>query len=127
MSPKDTILARRARFVAAAVATFAGCADGPQDPGPSVCLTPISDTGVSDTTVVDGGADTTDTGPTVCLSPPLDSGVDTGTPDTFSTDTGPTVCLSAPLDTGLLDTGSTDAATDAADTGPVPCLVPPPG
>lgn len=126
MSPKDTILARRARFVAAAVATFAGCADGPQDPGPATCLTPLSDTGVAD-----ASADTTDTGPTVCLTAPLDSGVDTGSVDTGSVDTGadtgPTVCLSAPLDTGLLDTGSADATTDAADTGPVPCLVPPPG
>lgn len=122
MSPKDTVLARRARFVAAAVAAIAGCSEGPSDPGPTVCLTPVADTGVGDST-----ADASvDTGPVPCLS-------DVGPPDTGTTgDTGPTVCLSAPLDTGLLDTGlldadsASDTATDAADTGPVPCLVPPP-
>ena len=119
MSPKETILKRRARFVAAALtsAGLAGCGDGPTNPGSHAADSGVVD-GAKDSVATDSGLEDT---PTVCLSAPFDS----GSPDTGSPDTEPTVCLSAPFDSGTADTF--DATVDAADTGPVPCLVPPPG
>ncbi len=59
---KKLILARRARFVAAAIAgigTAVACE-------PEVCLSVIPAT--------DAGTDAKDTGPQVCLEPPFDAG-----------------------------------------------------
>ncbi len=98
MSPRDRILARRAKFVAAALAGAGaiGCSSTA-----SVCLEPAFDGG-TDTSKPDGSTtDTgTDTGPTACLSPELDTGpLDSGTTDS-TLDTGPMPCLSPPEDTG---------------------------
>ncbi|MBI2393845.1 MAG: hypothetical protein HYV09_30010 [Deltaproteobacteria bacterium] len=114
---KSKILARRARFVAAAVASagLLGCGSKME-----ACLSLAPDTGgdtISDTKpeaclTVDATIDTgVDTGPGVCLSPEWDSGAPDG-----ATDAEPeaSVCLSMPLDTGVFD------------TGPEPCLAPPP-
>jgi hypothetical protein len=101
MSPRDRILARRAKFVAAALASAGaiGCSSTA-----AVCLEPAIDAGS------DGKPDTstTDTAPNPCLTPALDSSVeDAG-------DTAPMPCLDpAPEDTGV-------------DTGPAPCLKMPP-
>ncbi len=113
MSPKDTILRRRARFVAAALTSvgMVSCSSGPENPGPSVVDTGVVD-GAKDSATTDSGPSDT---PTPCLAPPFDSG---------TADTEPVVCLSAPLDTG---TDAFDATVDAKDTGPLPCLAPPPG
>jgi hypothetical protein len=95
---RDRILARRAKFMAAAFVGIAGCSDNtsPQ-PTPQVCLTGQAyDTGV-DT------RDAADTEPVVCLTSPADTSVDDGD----ATDTEPMVCLSAPLDTGT-DDGSAE-------------------
>lgn len=117
MSPRDRILARRAKFMAAAMTSLMGCSDdakmadpepclsvaydaGPDDTArPQPCLTDTgpSDTGAADTStdssVTDGDRDA-DTGPTPCLVPPLDTGVGD------ATDTGPAPCLKMPFDSG---------------------------
>ncbi|MEO7096523.1 MAG: hypothetical protein ABI175_24910 [Polyangiales bacterium] len=99
---KKKILARRARFVAAALASagvgLAGCGgETSADP-----IKPGSDSGSLD------AADVADTAPSVCLSPPLrDTDVDTANPD-------------AGVDS------TADAAEVEPDTGPFPCLAPPP-
>ncbi|MGZ3423259.1 MAG: hypothetical protein ACXWUG_10735 [Polyangiales bacterium] len=98
---KSKILARRARFLAAAAASAGIVACSSADDG-----TPTpSDSGGTDTGI------STDTG--------------------MSTDTGPMPCLTPVEDTGVLDSGTdstTDSASDTgADTGPMPCLAPPPG
>ena len=117
---RSKILARRARFVAAAFtsAGLLGCGSQAE-----ACLSAVA---------IDAGDDAT--APEPCLGAPLDTGVDTQ----------PQPCLTAPLDTGvgdgaLEDTGAADAATDGTldtspdapsdtsgpkDTGPVPCLSP---
>ena len=94
---KKKILARRARFVAAAVASISmtGCG-GDTEAEPQACL---SDTGVD-----------VDTGPTPCLTPASD----TGGGDTTS-------------DAGIDAAADGDADGDVdPDTGPTPCLAPPP-
>lgn len=115
MSSHDTkskILARRAKFIAAAVtsAGLLGCGTRAE-----VCLSMIADSGAdgeaSDDTI-------SDTRPQPCLDPI----VDTGVADTSVTDTGPWACLSPELDSGT----DTDTGTDDADTGPWACLSPPP-
>ncbi len=68
MSPRDSILRRRARFVAAAIAS-AGVA---VSCGPTPCLEPPVDAGTGD-----ARADS-DTGPTPCLDVAPDSGTDGG-------------------------------------------------
>jgi len=99
---KNKILARRAKFIAAAVtsAGLLGCGSKAE-----VCLSMVADTGsdgdASDDTI-------SDTRPQPCLDPVVDTGV---------TDTGPSVCLSPMEDTG---------SDSSADTGPAPCLAPPP-
>jgi hypothetical protein len=99
MSPRDGILARRARFVAAALGaigtgvTACSCA--------LVCLEPaLSDTGVADTDAGDTRDATTDTGAQPCLTAdtPPDTNFDTAVSDTA--DTGPMPCLEPPLDSG---------------------------
>jgi hypothetical protein len=91
MSDDDTkalILARRARFVAMAVAgiSMSGCKDDAQ---PQVCLS-----------VVDSASRGTSTAPTVCLTfaapeppPPAEAAQDAGPPDAGPRPR-PTVCLS---------------------------------
>ena len=100
---KRTILARRAKFVAAAVASVSMAA----------CSSSSSETG----TVKDGGADA-DAIAVPCLGVPADS----------STDTAPVPCLDqAPPDAGDAAVDARDAAEAATDTlvddtGPAPCL-----
>lgn len=100
MSPRDRILARRAKFMVAAFASagIVACSDGTAQ----VCLGPLPppDTGRADARN-DAGADTADTEPMVCLTADPDTGVD--------------------------QDDATDATTDVADTtdtGPMPCLTP---
>ncbi len=101
--PKKTILARRAKFVAAAIAgagfTSACASQACLDmPAPDATTDTAADT-------LDGGADA-DTGPTVCLSadaPPPD----TATPDSDASDTGPVPCLDVVPDTGTDGDGAT--------------------
>lgn len=115
---RTKILARRAKFVAAAVASagLVGC--GSQA---AVCLSLVADSGSEDGSV-------SDTRPQPCLDPVVDSGAPDATPE---------VCLSPVLDTGVetaadstTDSTARDAdssVTDAAeDTAPMPCLSPPP-
>lgn len=98
MSPRDRILQRRAKFVAAALASTAVACSSSSTSNPEVCLEPAFDSG-SDT-------GTPDAQPEVCLSPALDSSVS-------DSDTGPMPCLDPAVDTGVMD---------AQDTGPEPCL-----
>jgi hypothetical protein len=102
MSPRERILARRARFMAAAMTSLMGCSDdsaGPvetdaiADTRPQACL--------SDTAPGDTGAQ-----PCLTADTPPDTNSDTAVSDTA--DTGPMPCLEPPL-----------------DSGPMPCLVPP--
>jgi len=97
MTAKDRILARRAKFIAAAVVSVAGC---------SSSATPVTEA---------------DAQP--CLSQAIDSGRDTRDA-TDGGDTEPTVCLSAPLDSSTDDADTT--VDDAADAEPMPCLKMPP-
>ncbi|MBI2393846.1 MAG: hypothetical protein HYV09_30015 [Deltaproteobacteria bacterium] len=101
---KKRILARRARFMAAAIAaTGIACAkveEGPPsdaaivDAQPEGCLSPPWDSGAEPCL----GAPYEDTGPSVCLEPEYDSGPepcldpawDSGV---FDTDAEPSVCL----------------------------------
>ncbi len=102
---KKRILARRAKFVAAALAAtgVGACASVDEEPTTKV------DTGVAgDTSVKDTGAEP-------CLGVSADSGERFDT----STDTAPMPCLDpAPEDTGVADTD--------VDAGPAPCLKMPP-
>lgn len=102
MSLRDRILARRAKFVAAALASAGtiGCSSTA-----SVCLEPAIDASGTDTNKSD-----TTTRPEACLTPALD--------------TGPEPCLEPPLDSGTAD--STVSDTRDPDTGPAPCLKMPP-
>ncbi len=102
MSPRDRILARRAKFIAAAFVGIAGCSSetSPQAE-PQPCLSQqLEDTGIADTR---DAADAQDTTPMPCLTAPLDTGVEDSSSDATSDSTA---------DTGV-------------DTGPLPCLVPP--
>jgi hypothetical protein len=55
-SPRDAILARRARFIAAALAGVGiGACSG--ESSPQVCLAPIGDSGVVNDASADGDAD----------------------------------------------------------------------
>jgi hypothetical protein len=116
MSPRDRILARRARFIAAAVAASGVVACGSSEsstPEPQVCLSPAYDAGP------DLGAEAA-----VCLSPALDSSVsDSSASDATrdaladtASDTAPTPCLDVVPDTGV------DAELDTFDAEPAPCL-----
>ncbi len=98
---RRSILARRARFVAAALtAVGVGACSGEDEP--QVCLTPLGD----------ASADTADSGPSVCLTPePPDTGFDAASSDATSSDAASS------------DATSEDAAPE--DTGPTPCLAPP--
>lgn len=99
MSSRDKILARRARFVAAAMTGMGviGCASK-SEACLSIVATDSGPTDASDTS-------TTDTKqPEVCLSAPFDSGSSDSAVDSAS-----------------------DATTDGADSFPMPCLSPPPG
>jgi hypothetical protein len=90
--PKSKILARRAKFLAAAAAASGIVACSSEDakaPQPQPCLTPVADTGgdVSDTAVSDSS--TEDTAPMPCLDVAADSGAD-------AEDTMPMPCLAPP-------------------------------
>lgn len=104
---KKRILARRAKFVAAALAAtgVGACASVDEEPSTKV------DTGVAgDSSVKDTGT------PEPCLGISADSGEMLDT----ATDTAPMPCLDpAPDDTGVADTADVDA-------GPAPCLKMPP-
>jgi hypothetical protein len=107
MSSRDKILARRARFMAAAMTGMGviGCASKSE-----ACLSAVYDAGpdaLKDSTATDGA----DTEPQACLSAPFDSG-------------------SADAMDSSMDSTTTDTATPTdtgVDTGPMPCLAPPPG
>lgn len=99
MSPRDRILARRARFVAAALGSLGAV-------GAVACAEPCLSVNVDDTGTVDSGRADTSEGT-----------IDTGRPQPCLSDVGP------PRDTST-DTSVTDADT-GADTGPMPCLIPP--
>lgn len=105
MSSRDKILARRARFIAAAVSGMAivGCSSTQAE----ACLSTVADTGADDARD-DARKDATS-----------DAVI-----DATDADTEPMPCLSAPLDTGSADT-TTSTDTSTTDTGPMPCLVPP--
>ncbi|MBK7394746.1 MAG: hypothetical protein IPJ34_00200 [Myxococcales bacterium] len=96
---KSRILARRAKFVSAALTTvLAACGSSTTEEA--------KDTGTGSEVGTDGGADT---GPVPCLDmPPPDTGtLDTGSLDSSAADSG----------------GARDSASDAdEDTGPTPCL-----
>jgi hypothetical protein len=97
---RDAILARRQKFVAAALAGLAAT-------GTSACYESHTP-GDADAGRRDAGRDT---GPSVCLGAPFDAGVDSGPMpclDVAIDDAGPSVCLSAP------------APADAGE--PAPCL-----
>lgn len=103
---KSKILARRARFIAAAIgsAGLIGCS-GDDSSAPTVCLT------------VDAAADTpADTNPGPCLTAPVDSSVSDAPAEAA-------VCLSAPFDSGV-DTTADGTSEAATDTGPSVCLSP---
>lgn len=106
---RAAILARRSRFVAAAVAGLAGasliaaCGGSVTDEGdasPQPCLSPA-----------------VDAAPQPCLEPPIDR------------DAEPQPCLSPLPPDGGDDAGDAAASDggDAGDAGPQPCLAPPPG
>ncbi|MBI5534867.1 MAG: hypothetical protein HY898_19225 [Deltaproteobacteria bacterium] len=101
---KSTILARRARFIAAAVAGAGltiGCSSS------QVCLSAAPPPTDSGTEGGDGESDALAEAQG-CLSMVLDSGPDA--------DTGPQGCLQPEL----------DSSTDDADAGAQMCLAPPP-
>ena len=103
MSPRDRILARRAKFIAAAVAASGAIAcgsSGDTTPEPQVCLSPVMDAGP------DLGAEAA-----ACLSAPADTGSSDG-----AVDTAPVPCLDVAPDTGV------DASQDTFDAEPTPCL-----
>jgi len=106
MSPRDRILARRAKFLAAATAASVSVACSSAE----ACLKYPSSRD-------DAGVDAQ-----VCLEPQYDAGPDT------RADTAPMPCLSMVADSGSSDASDTnDSASDTsvADTFPMPCLVPP--
>ncbi len=112
--PKKRILARRARFMTAAITTAgltASSVIGLAQEGCGGDVEQTAPSGASDTGPNDGG--TSDTGPSACLRVAPDSG---------DRDTGPSACLSPPYDSGTApDTG--DASTsDVKDTAPMACL-----
>lgn len=105
MSPRDRILARRAKFIAAALAASGAVACGNVEDD----TTPAADAGA------DLGVEAA-----ACLSAPIDGSVwDTG-PAPCLSDTGPTPCLEPPLDAG--EDVSADAGEDTFDAEPAPCL-----
>ncbi|MBL8720648.1 MAG: hypothetical protein JNL79_31975 [Myxococcales bacterium] len=98
---KNRILARRAKFVTAALTTvLAACGSSTTEEA--------KDTGTGSEVGTDGGADT---GPVPCLDMPPP---DTGTLDTGGLDTGS-------LDSSAADSGGVRDSADE-DTGPTPCL-----
>ena len=99
--PKHVILARRAKFVAAAVAS-AGLVTACSSHAEACLSLAQNDTGAVDGTADGSSTDTgsTDTGPTPCLTPVED----TGTRDASDGgDTGPTPCLDVAIDSGTAD------------------------
>ena len=97
---RNLILARRARFVAAAMGTSGVLSSCVNDAEPSVCLSPPFMYSTESTS--------SDTSPRVCLSP-LDSDTMPTTSATF-----PSVCLE-PAWTSAKSTDPTDAGADAGD------------
>jgi hypothetical protein len=79
MSPRDRILARRAKFMAAAIVGIAGCSsESSTTSGPQACLKFAPDAAAD-------ARDAADTEPMSCLFAPLE---DTGADDTSSGDAG---------------------------------------
>jgi hypothetical protein len=76
-NPRDRILARRAKFMAAAIVGIAGCSsESTTTTSPQACLKVAPDAALD-------AADAADTQPQVCLSPePPDSALDTAITDT---------------------------------------------
>lgn len=92
MSPRDRILARRAKFIAAALATSGtvACAQVEEEPQPTDAST-VSDAQACLSAPIDTGVDTA---PVPCL----DVAADTGVEDTF--DAEPAPCLKVAPDSG---------------------------
>jgi hypothetical protein len=98
---RDRILARRAKFMAAAIVGITGCSSETSSGSPQPCLKFAPDSAID-------AKDASDTQPQVCLiAEPPDSSSDTAitdtaadTADTSTTDTGPMPCLVPPLDGG---------------------------
>jgi hypothetical protein len=126
---KRIILSRRARFIAAALAS-AGLAANP------ACGGDVDDEGGSGGTARDAAGDQ----PQVCLQPPGGRGGVGGVGGfggaPFDATSEPVPCLEPPIDASsepvpclsiAVDAGSTDApdARADADSEPQPCLVPP--
>jgi len=103
MTAKDRILARRAKFLAAAAAATVGAACSSSS---EVCLSIAAPEDATSETAADASVDTR---PQACLSPEPDTSVadtakdaaDTSVSDTSGTDTGPLPCLVPPLDSGM--------------------------
>jgi hypothetical protein len=101
---KSKILARRARFLAAAAASAGIVACSSADDGTPA---PTDSGSAADTAASDTGT-SSDTGPMPCLTPVAETGVLDSDTDSAS------------------DSSASDTASDT-DTGPMPCLAPPPG
>jgi hypothetical protein len=92
---KKAILSRRARFVAAAIATMGVNAVGCASARNCLSAPDVPSDATADGDAAADGADSISV-PEACLGAPWDDGVDTGTTDAApdgDADTGPTVCL----------------------------------
>jgi hypothetical protein len=127
---KSKILARRARFVAIAMASAGlssatqgcgGTVDDPKDPvvtdsGPEACLSPP----------LDASGDAVDEPLEPCLSPPADADMPEvqaclqPPPPDAEADVEPQPCLDPPMDAGF-----EACLSPEWDGGPAPCLSPP--
>lgn len=103
---KKAILARRARFIAAAVMSAGIGASCDKDPHPQPCLS---------VAITDAGADPR---PTVCLSPPPTPCLSVA----IEPDAGAAIEDGGPSDAGPSDAGPNDAGSRDAGPRPVPCL-----
>lgn len=122
---RDAILARRRRFIAAALTGLVM----------THCSSTVEGVDAATDVASDAAGDvTTDRGPQPCLTPlPPDAGPDAGTAQpclgALPDDAGPQPCLSAdagpPVDVGF-DAGPQPCLDVAFDAGPMPCLEPPP-
>jgi hypothetical protein len=106
MSSREKILARRAKFIAAAIAS-AGAISCSDNTTAQVCLEPAVD------------ASNADTRPMPCLDPAVDTGV---AKDTSVTDTSTSSDTGSATDTAP----NTDTGGEDPDAAPMPCLKMPP-
>ena len=112
---RQSILERRTRFIAAAIAGLGLSASVGACSGETSGEEPGQGGPADSGDRVEGGGDG-EAGPQPCLSPPEDAGVDA--------EAGPQVCLEPPLDAGADAEPKLDAGDDGADAEPQPCLSP---